>query len=74
MIPAPVVLGLALVPISIVTRLVETVLLLVGHIKWPDSPETGKPLVLFRTLPVTWICLWIMTHFGGGVDAFIVRI
>lgn len=74
MIPAPVVLGQALVPISIVTLIVETVLLLVGHIKWPDSPETGKRLVLFGTLPVTWICLWIITLFFGGVDAFIVRI
>jgi hypothetical protein len=74
MIPAHVLLALALIPILIVTLIVETVLFLVGHIRLPDSPETGKRLVLFGTLPVTWVCLWLITLFCGGLDAFIVRI
>ncbi len=74
MVPPPILLVLALIPISIVTLIVETVLFLVGHIRYPESPETCKRLVLYGMLPATLLCLWLITLFCGGVDAFIVRI
>ncbi|MFH1116834.1 MAG: hypothetical protein V1792_23200 [Pseudomonadota bacterium] len=74
MVPAPILLALALPPISVVTLMVEAGLFLAGHIKRPDSTETGKRLVLFGILPATWLCLWLITLMCGGMDAFIVRI
>lgn len=74
LVPVPIMLVLALIPVSSVTLMVQTALFLIGLVKWPDSPENNKRLVLICTLPLSWFCLWLVTYLAGGADSFVIRI
>ncbi len=74
LVPAPVMLFMSVVPVSGLTLVVQTVLFVIGLLKWPDSHETNKRLVFFGTLPLTCFILWLIIELAGGVSSFVIRI
>ncbi|GEM_PF-1453314 len=74
LVPYWILFAMALILISIVTVVVETILFVIGRIRWPDSPEINKKLVLLGTPLGTWLCLCIITCLAGGPDAFVPRL
>ena len=64
----------ALIPVSLVTLVVQTVLSAIGRSIRPNDPEIDKLLVLLGTPLVTWLCLWLLTCLAGGMDSFVIRI
>ena len=74
LIPVEVLLALWLAPVSIATLTVQTVLFMIGRVRWPESPETNRRLVLIGTPLLTWLSLVLLTYFSGGPDAFVPRL
>jgi uncharacterized membrane protein len=66
--------ALALIPISIVTIVVETILYVIGRNRWPNSYNINKRLVLLGTPLGTWLILVIIAWLAGGPDAFVPRL
>lgn len=74
LVPVGILLPLTLLPILLVTLVVQTSLFLAGrHIRHGD-PKANKKLVLLWTPVVTWICLFVLIMLAGGPDAFVPRI
>ncbi len=74
MVPAPVLLGLALVPVSVSTFVVQCILYVTGQKMWPDSPGACKLLLYLGTPLVTLPSLWVLLLLCGGIDSFVPRI
>lgn len=74
LIPTELMLAVALIPVSLVTLIVQTTVFAAGRSIRPDSPETEKLLVLLGTPLVTWLCLWLLTYLAGGANSFVIRI
>ena len=74
LVPYPILLGLALVPILAVTLIVQIIMFVAARFKWRESPESNKRFVLIGTPPVTWLCLLVITCLAGGPDAFVPRL
>jgi hypothetical protein len=74
LVPAMILLPLALIPISVVTFTVQTVLFLVGRNALPGNLKANKQLLLLGTPVVTWICLAVFVWISGGPDAFVPRL
>lgn len=74
LVPYQVLFALALLPILGVTLVVLIILSTLFWHRWPESPGTGKKLVLFGTPLLTWLSLLLLTWLAGGADAFVPRL
>ena len=74
LVPAAILLPLALIPISVLTFTVQTVLFLVGRNVFPGNLKAVKQLLLLGTPVVTWICLAAIVWIMGGPDTFVPRL
>ncbi len=75
LVPAPVLLALALVPVSVVTFVVQGILYAVGQNLWPELPRARKQLLYFFGTPFfSLLCMWLVMQLLGGADSFIPRL
>lgn len=74
LVPGAILLALVLMPISMVTVIVQTTLFLIGRSVWPDFDESNKWLVWLGTPLVTWLCLLLITFMLGGAGSLVPRI
>jgi Mn2+/Fe2+ NRAMP family transporter len=74
LVPMGVLLPLTLLPILLVTLIVQASLFLAARRIRRDDPKANKKLVLLWTPVVTWICLLVLIMLAGGPDAFVPRL
>ena len=74
LVPVPLLLGLALGPVSVATLVIQSVLYMTGRRRWLDSPGTCRLLLYAGTPLLTLLCLWLLMFLLGGAGSFLPRI
>lgn len=74
LVPAPILLALAGIPVCLST--IPVMVLLYFACKWfrLESPKSCRTLILIGSPPLTLLVLWVFSLVVGGVDFFIPRL
>ena len=74
LVPGPILLALALIPISVVTVFVQITMFLICRSVWPHRTALNKWLVWLGTPLVSWLYLLLITYLLGGAGSLVPRI
>jgi hypothetical protein len=74
MVPYQVFMLVSVVPLAVVTFVVQTVLFFMGRKVWPVDFYKRKRLLFIGTPLISWFCLWLALAMVGGVNYFLVII